>query len=65
MRITVRSAAGVSEVSVLLTEREADDLARALRSRLQREPGYEGPGYHLHIDDGEGSELIIGVLDAE
>lgn len=65
MKINVRSAEGVSEVSVFLTEREADDLARALRSRLQGEAGYRGPGYHLHIEDDEGSELTIGVLDPE
>jgi len=65
MKINVRSAEGVLDVSVFLTEREADDLAQALRFRLQGEAGYEGPGYHLHIEDGEGSELTIGVLDPE
>ncbi len=63
MKINVRQAQGVSDVSVFLTEREADGVAQALRSRLEGETGYEGPDYHLHLEDGEGSELTIGVLD--
>jgi hypothetical protein len=63
MKINVRQAQGVSDVSVFLTEREAEGVAKALRSRLEGEAGYEGPGYHLHLEDGEGSELTIGVLD--
>jgi hypothetical protein len=65
MRISVRQSDGAADVAVFLTESEADEVARALRSRLGREPGYESPGYHLHIEDGEGSELTIGVLDPE
>ena len=63
MKINVRQAQGISDVSVFLTEREADGVAQALRSRLEGEAGYEGPGYHLHLEDGEGSELTIGVID--
>jgi len=63
MKINVRQAQGVSDVSVFLTGREADGVAKSLRSRLEGEAGYEGPGYHLHLEDGEGSELTIGVLD--
>jgi hypothetical protein len=65
MEINVRQAQGISDVSVFLTEREADEVARALRSRLEGEAGYQGPGYHLYLEDGEGSELTIGVLDPE
>lgn len=50
---------------VLFTEHEADEVARALRSRVEGEAGHQGPGYHLHLEDGEGSELTIGVLDHE
>jgi hypothetical protein len=65
MQIKVRQAQGVSDVSVFLTEREADEVARALRSRLEQATGHHGPGYHLHLEDGEGSELTIGVLDPD
>jgi hypothetical protein len=64
MKINVGQAPGVWDVSVFLTEREADGVAQALRSRVEGEAGYEGPGYHLHLEDGEGSELTIGFLDA-
>jgi hypothetical protein len=63
VKISVRQAQGVSDVSVFLTEREADEVAQALRLRLEGEAGYRGPGYHLHLEDGRGSELTIGVLD--
>ena len=63
MKILVRQAEGVSDVSVFLTEREADEVSRALRSRLEGEAGYQGPGYHLHLEDDDGSELTIAVLD--
>jgi hypothetical protein len=56
---------GHSDVVVFLSEREADGVAKALRSRLEGEPGFVGPGYHLHLEDDEGSELTIGVLDPE
>jgi hypothetical protein len=49
---------------VVLTEREADGVARALGSRLDGETGYPGPGYHLHLED-DGGELTIAVLDEE
>jgi hypothetical protein len=65
MRIDVRQAGGISDVSVFLTEREAAEVAKALRFRLDGDVGYQGPGYHLHLEDGEGSELTIGVLDPE
>jgi hypothetical protein len=63
--ITIRQNGDQSDVSVHLTETEAEGVAHALRARLDGEPGYRGPGYHLHIEDGEGSELTIGVLDPE
>jgi len=65
MKIKVRGTDGSVDVSVSLTEDEADGLAGALRSRLDGEAGYRGPGYHLHIEDGEGSELTVVVLDPE
>ena len=65
VKINVRQAQGVSDVWVFLTEREANEVARALRSRLEGEAGYQGPGYHLHLEDDEGLELTIGVLDPE
>jgi hypothetical protein len=55
----------VADVLVLLTEREAEEIAQALQSRLEGLAGYRGPGYHLHVEDNEGSELTIGVLDRE
>ena len=66
MRMTVRQGEdGTSDVWVFLTERETEGVAKALRGRLQDEAGYKGPGYHLHLEDGEGSELTIAVLDPE
>jgi hypothetical protein len=66
MKVTVRQREGsASDVWVLLTERETEGVARALRARLEGEAGYQGPGYHLHLEDGEGSELTIAVLDPE
>ena len=66
MKLTTRvSDEGTSDVSVFLTEQEADQLAQALRSRLEDEAGYHGPGYHLHFEDGHGSELTVAVLDPE
>jgi hypothetical protein len=66
MKMNVRVGDDVSsDVWVFLTEEEADGVARALRSRLEDEAGHRGPGYHLHVEDGEGSELTIAVLDAE
>jgi hypothetical protein len=50
---------------VFLTEQEAEGVAQALRSRLDGESGHRGPGYHLHLEDGEGSELTVGILDPE
>jgi hypothetical protein len=64
MKITVRHAKGTSDVLILLTEGEADELAKALRSRLEGEAGHQGPGYHLHLEDGS-VEVTIGVLDPE
>ena len=65
MRMSVRQSDGVVDVSVFLTENEADGVARALRARLEGDEGYQGPAYHLHTEDGEGSELTIRVLDPE
>ncbi len=45
-------------------EREADGVARALGSRLNGEPGYQGAGYHLHLED-DGGQRTIAVLDEE
>ena len=49
---------------MLLTEAEAEQVATALRARLDGGPGYAGPGYHLHLNDGR-SEFTMGVLDSE
>jgi hypothetical protein len=65
MKISIREAEGHSGVLVFLTEREADGVSQALRSRLEGKPGFQGPGYHLHLEDDDGSELTIGVLDPE
>ena len=66
MKFSVLPAAdGPVDVAVFLTEREAESVAKALLARLQGDPGRQGPGYHLHLEDGEGSELTIGVLDPE
>jgi hypothetical protein len=65
MRMTVRQGDGSADVWVFLTEEEAEGVARALRSRLNGEVGHRGPGYHLHVEDGSGSELTIAVLDPE
>jgi hypothetical protein len=64
MRMTIRQGEGWADVWVFLTEAEADGVARALRSRLDGEPGYQGPGYHLHLEDDAG-ELTLAVLDGE
>jgi hypothetical protein len=61
--MTVRSSEPEADVWVYLTEAEAEELAQALRSRLEGTEGYRGPGYHLHMDDGAGSERTVCVLD--
>jgi hypothetical protein len=63
--MSVRSSEPHADVWVYLTEAEADELAQALRSRIDGEEGYRGPGYHLHIEDSTGSELTVCVLDPE
>jgi hypothetical protein len=64
MKLNVRSSSdGTSDVSVFLTEAEAEGVAKALRSRLEGEESFQGPGYHLHLEGASGSELTIGVLD--
>jgi hypothetical protein len=63
MKMTVRQSEGVSDVWVLLTEGETEGLVKALRTRLEGQAGHSGPGYHLHLEDEEGSELTIAVLD--
>jgi hypothetical protein len=65
MKINVRPSGGRADVSVFLTESEAEGVAQALRSRLEGKEGFRGPGYHLHVENEEGSELTIGVLDPE
>jgi hypothetical protein len=65
MKMTIRQAEGFADVAVFLTEDEAASVAQALSSRLDGKNGYRGPGYHLHLEDGQGSELTIGVLDPE
>jgi hypothetical protein len=66
MRMTIEQREGWADVWVFLTEADADGVARALRSRLDREAGYQGPGYHFHLEDDEGSgEFTLGVLDPE
>jgi hypothetical protein len=64
VELTVRSSSnGASDVLVFLTEAEAEEVANALRSRIDGEEGFRGPGYHLHLEEASGSELTIGVLD--
>jgi hypothetical protein len=64
MKMNTRQSGDESaDVSVFLTEEEAYGLAKALRSRLDGDEGYRGPGYHLHLEAADGSELTIGVLD--
>jgi hypothetical protein len=66
MEITVRHRGDeAADIWVSLTEEEADGVATALRSRLQGETGFEGPGYRFHLDGGNDSELTIAVLDRE
>jgi hypothetical protein len=66
MKMTVRQGEGsASDVWVFLTERETEGVAQALMARLKGEPGHKAPGYHLHLEDDEGSELTIAVLDPE
>jgi hypothetical protein len=65
MKITVRQTESRSDVVVYLTEREAEGVAQALRSGLEDKAGFRGPGYHLHLEDAEGSELTIGGFDPE
>jgi hypothetical protein len=40
-------------------------LAQALRFRLDGEEGFRGSGYHVHVEDGDGSERAIRLLDPE
>ena len=64
MKMNTRHAGdGPADVWAFLTEEEADGLANALRSRLDGNNGYRGPGYHLHLEAADGSELTICVLD--
>ena len=64
VKLTVRSSSDeISDVWVFLTEAEAEEVASALRSRIKGEEGFRGPGYHLHLEEANGSELTIGVLD--
>ena len=48
---------------MFLTEAEAEGVAGALQSRIEGKEGFRGPGYHLHLEEANGSELTIGVLD--
>jgi hypothetical protein len=64
VKLNVRqSSDGTSDVSMLLPEAEAADVAATLQSRIEGEAGFRGPGYHLRLEDASGSELTIGVLD--
>jgi hypothetical protein len=63
MKLSIRSSEPLADVWVYLTETEAKQLAHALQSRLAGTVGHRGPDYHLHIEDGEGSELTVCVLD--
>jgi hypothetical protein len=62
--MTIKQGEEWDEVLVVLTEREADGVARALGSRLNGESGYQRPGYHLHLED-DGGQRTIAVLDEE
>ena len=61
MRMSLLSS---GDVLVLLTEEEAKGVADALRGRLESRVGFQGPGYHLHLETADGVELTIGVLDS-
>ncbi len=61
MRMSLRSS---GDVLVLLTEDEAKGVADALSSRLEDRVGFQGPGYHLHLETADGVELTLGVLDS-
>jgi hypothetical protein len=66
MRVSVREiSTGQWDVFVLLTKEEAAGVSRALHSHLDGAPGHRGPGYHLHLEATNGSELTIGVLEPE
>jgi hypothetical protein len=65
MRLSTRQSGDAADVLVLLTEPEAQEIVQAIGSRLDGETGYRGPGYHLHLESDEGSELTIGILDPE
>jgi hypothetical protein len=52
------------EVAIYLTTREADELSTCLRKRLDKvSPGFSGPAWHMHLEDDDGREVVIGVLD--
>jgi hypothetical protein len=64
MKLNIRTSdGGISDVSVFLTEAKAEGVAKSLRSRIDGDEGHRGPGYHLHLEGTDGSELTIGVLD--
>ena len=65
MKMTVRQGEGSADVWVLLTEDEAESIARALRSRLQGEAGYKGPGVSPPRRGRRGFRATIAVLDPE
>ena len=53
----------MSEVLVYLSLDEARELQAALENRLDGSDGFRGPGWHCHIEDAAGNELVVGVLD--
>jgi hypothetical protein len=58
-----RAGEQLSDVLVYLMLAEAQDLQKALQNRLEEREGYRGPAWHCHIEDPEGRELTVGVLD--
>jgi hypothetical protein len=53
----------LSEVLVYLSLDETRELQEALKSRLDEREGFRGPAWHCQIEDDEGNELTVGVLD--
>ena len=58
-----RAGQPLSDVLVYLTASEARDLQIALQRHFEGQPGYHGPAWHCHIEDSNGTERTLGVLD--
>jgi len=58
-----RAGQPIPDVLVYLTPSEARDLQLALQRHIEGQPGYRGPAWHCHIEDADGNELTLGVLD--